>query len=293
MNPLLVVLPGMILALGVVLVVTAFRPQHARLGDALAVLGNVTVVEDNPTGDLPPNERVGAWVLRRRPGLVSAAQLRGLELRGRTVAAHVTRKVVGAAIGFLAPLVLGLVLWLAAGVDPALPAVGSLLGAAVGFIAPDVALRGAEKDVTADATEALLTYFDLVTLERLANQSGTQALGAAAAVSDVAIFRTIRGSLERARLQQRMPYAELKQVGRDLDLPALVDLADVIALDEGGAALSGTLRARVKELRDAHLTEMKVAAAAVSERMTLFMVIPSLVFALLFLVPALLRLVQT
>lgn len=291
MNALLLVVPGMVVALGVVLVLTAFRPEHARLGDALTALGTVTVPQEAPPEEGEPGERVGAWLLRRRPGLVSTEQLRALELRGRSVEAHLTRKAVGAAVGFFAPLVLGLVLWLAFGVDLALPLLLCLVGALVGFIAPDLALRGADKAVAADATEALLAYFDLVTLERLANQSATQALHAAAGLSDVAIFRTIRGALDRARLQQRMPYAELRQAGRDLELPALVDLADVMALDDSGAALSGTLRARVKELRDAHLAEMKVEASSVSERMTVFMVIPSLVFALLFLVPALLRLI--
>jgi hypothetical protein len=47
----------------------------------------------------------------------------------------------------------------------------------------------------------------------------------------------------------------------------------------------------VRELRDAHLTQAKIAASAVSERMALFMVIPSLVFGLFFLVPPILRLV--
>jgi len=82
----------------------------------------------------------------------------------------------------------------------------------------------------------------------------------------------------------------LQRLGRELELPALVDIADVMALDEAGAALSGALRARVRELRDAHLTQAKIAAAAVSERMAFFMVIPSLVFGLFFLVPPVLRL---
>ena len=292
MNPLLLVLPGMLTALGVVLIASALRPEHVRLGDALALLGSVRpeAVPDAPSS---PRESPGAWLLARRPGLVSDAQLRALRLRGRTVEAHVGRKIVGAGIGLVAPIVVGVVAWFAFGFDPALPALTSLIGAAVGFIAPDLALRGESSAVTSDATEALLTYFDLVTLERLANQSATQSLHAAAGLSDTSVFRSIHAALERARLQQRMPYAELKNLGRELELPALVDLADVMALDESGAALSGTLRARVKELRDAHLTEAKVAASAVSERMTLFMVIPSLVFGLLFLVPALLRLIQT
>lgn len=295
MNPLLLVLPGMLVALGVVLIVAAFRPEHVRLGDAMAMLGTVTMPATAAADDgdhRGRRDRLGAWLGRRRPGLVTPAQRRGLELRGRTVEAHLTRKVIGAGIGFAVPVVVALVLWLLGG-DPILPALVSVAGALAGFIAPDLALRSADKAVAADATEALLTFFDLVTLERLANQSAPQALHAAATLSDAAVFRSIRAALDRARLQQRMPFADLRQVGRELELPALVDLADVMALDDAGAALSTTLRARVKELRDAHLTDMKVAAAAVSERMTVFMVIPSLVFALLFLVPALLRLVQS
>ena len=90
-----------------------------------------------------------------------------------------------------------------------------------------------------------------------------------------------------------MPYAELAALGRRLELPALVDLSDVMRLDESGAALSNTLRARVKELRDAHLTVLKMDATQVSERMTVFMVIPSMIFGLLFLVPPILRLLST
>jgi hypothetical protein len=88
-----------------------------------------------------------------------------------------------------------------------------------------------------------------------------------------------------------MPYDELKAEARRLDLPALSDLADVMRLDESGASLAGTLRARVRELRDAHLTDLKIAASDVSERMTVFMVIPSLVFGLVFLLPPILRLI--
>jgi hypothetical protein len=118
-------------------------------------------------------------------------------------------------------------------------------------------------------------------------------LHAAAAVSDQAVFMAIRDSLQRSRLEQRAPFNELKRLGGELDLPALCDVADVMKLDDSGASLSDALRARVKELRDAHLTKAKVEASAISERMTFLMVIPSLIFGLLFLVPPLLRLLST
>ena len=289
MTPL-VLIPGMLLVLGLFLVVLAFRPEYVRLGDALASLGSARPAEPED-GAAPRGERWGRWWLNRRPAVVSAATERALELKGRSLARHYSLKLAGAAAGFLAPVALGVVA-LAVGQAAALPLLLSLVGALVGFIAPDLTLRGQGDELTADASESLLTFFDLVTLERLANQSATQSLHAAANVSDNAVFVQIRAALERARLEQRMPYAELKAVGQRLGLPALVDLADVVRLDETGAALSGTLRARVKELRDAHLTEVKMAANRVSERMTIFMVIPSLIFGLLFLTPPILTLIS-
>ena len=60
-------------------------------------------------------------------------------------------------------------------------------------------------------------------------------------------------------------------------------------LDETGAALSGTLRARVRELRDAHLTHEQIKASAAAEGMTIYMTLPALIFGLIFLVAAMLR----
>ncbi len=288
MTALGILLPGMLLALGLVLIVLAFRPEHVRLDDALAALDGARVgapAEPAASG----GERLGAWWLRRRPAAVTKVTARALQLKGRSVARHYTIKLTMALVGLVAPLAVGLVVALF-GEGPGWPLLLGLAGAAVGFVLPDALLRGQARDLTADATESLLTYFDLVTLERMANRSATQSLHAAAAVSDATIFAEIRTALERAKLEQRMPYAELKAVGLSLELPALVDLADVMRLDESGAALAATLRARVRELRDAHLTELKMAAHQVSERMTVFMVLPSMIFGLVFLTPPILKL---
>ena len=50
------------------------------------------------------------------------------------------------------------------------------------------------------------------------------------------------------------------------------------------------LRARVKELRDAHLTKERLQASAAAEGMTIYMTLPALIFGLIFLVAALLTL---
>jgi len=155
---------------------------------------------------------------------------------------------------------------------------------------PDLQLRRSAPSVKVDAGEALSTFFDLVTLERLANASGTQALQAAAEMSDHPLFLKVRTALERARLQQRPPWHELKALARQLDLPEVGDVADVMRLDEQGASLSHALQARVTEIRDAHLTREKIAAQGVSESMTVWMVVPTMIFGLIFLVPPMLRL---
>ncbi len=258
-----------------------------RLGDAFDLLDGR---RPEPVATEPGVSRLGAWV-RARSGLVVGDDTRRrLRMVGTSTDRHIAHKTLGALGGALIPALLaGGLSWLVGAFSP-LPALFVLAGGALGFIWPDLRLRQRDQAVTADAAEALLTYVDLVTLERLANRSGTQALHSAAAVSDVTVFRAIAEVLERARLEQRAPYLALQRLGVELELPALVDIADVMRLDEAGAALSGALRARVRELRDAHLTAMKVRATEISERMGVLMVVPTLLFGLLFLVPPLLRL---
>ena len=159
----------------------------------------------------------------------------------------------------------------------------------VGFFVPDLLLRRSGKASQARAVESLLVFIDLVTLERLANASATEALQSPPALSDVPLFVQIRTALERARLEQQSPYGELRRLADELELPELKDVADIMQLDESGAALSGTLRARVKELRNAHLTREQIAAGAAAEGMTIYMTIPALIFGMIFLGAAMLR----
>jgi len=286
---LLAILAGALLGLGLWALAGVLVPSAPRLADALDLLDGK--LASTPASAASGIDRIGSWARWRVRHPVTADTLRRLRMAGRSVDRHYAYKVLCALTGLLVPPLVGFGLVLAGATGLEVPAAIGLVVGVVGFFVPDIVLRRSEREVNADATEALLTYFDLVTLERLANSSGSQALRSAASVSDVTVFAAIRDALERARLEQRAPYAELHRLGVELELPALVDAADVMSLDEAGAALSDTLRARVRELRDAHLTQAKIAAASVSERMALFMVIPSLVFGLFFLVPPILRLV--
>ncbi|HTF41250.1 MAG TPA: hypothetical protein VK754_11725 [Propionibacteriaceae bacterium] len=287
-----VTLSGILLAAGMSCLVLALRRSTPRLDAALARIG-ADEADRAPMRDIGPvgrrSERLGAFIYRAVPIPLSARQHQALRLQNSSIAEFYADKAVMAIIGAVLPGLAGCgFVYLTGHLSP-IPAVAVVVGAVIGFFVPDLLLRRKTQNVWVGATEALLVYIDLVTLERLTNASATQALHNAAALSDVPLFVHIRTALERAQLEQQSPYAELRRLSDQLRLPELADIADVMQLDETGAALSGTLRARVRELRDAHLTREQIKASAAAEGMTIYMTLPALIFGLIFLVAAMLR----
>jgi hypothetical protein len=245
MNLTLVLLAGVLISGGLCCFVLAAVPTTPRLSEALARL-SVDPQAVGPQIDLGPlennSDRLGAWLYRITPIPLTARQRKALRLRGKSIAEFYADKAVMALIGAVLPSLFALALW-ATGRQPGLlPAVLCLIGAACGFFVPDLLLLRSTSAARSDAVESLLVFIDLVTLERLANASSTQALLHAASLSDVTLFQQIRLALERARLEQQSPYAQLRRLSEQLDLPELRDLADIMQLDENGAALSRSAR---------------------------------------------------
>lgn len=294
-------LVGVCLAAGLFLVVLSLLPAPARLSDALA---HVAGVSESAQGRLPAGvallddqsgrlERAGVSAYQRFHLPLSERQSRMLALQGRSIGDFFAEKFVFATAGFALPI-----LWTVAGavvgkpVTP-MPLIVSLLAAAAGYVIPDLRLRRSRSALQQSASEAVFTFFDLITLERLANQSASQAVHSAASVSDGPVFVRIRAALERARLEQVAPWEHLRLAARDLETPEIADMADVLQLDEQGAALADALRARVRELRDGSLNRVKQEAQATTERMTIWMTLPAIIFGLIFLAAPLLRLLAS
>lgn len=288
----LTVLSAMAVTLGLFVLVTALIPRPARLADALGLLGGGDEAVHDPVREV----EAGDWATRLGARVASQLRLgfsdrtrRTLALQGRTIGDFVTQKMLLAAVGLVTPVLLVSVLQGFGHALAPVPLGLSLAAGLFGWFHPDLELRRVRQAVSADAAEALFTFFDLVTLERLANRSSSQALASAAQMSENPLFLRLRSTLELARLEQRPPWQHLRRLADELEMPEIGDIADVMRLDEQGAALAGALRARVAELRDAQLLRERTAAHQVSERMTLWMTVPTMIFGLLFLAPPLLK----
>jgi tight adherence protein C len=289
----LILLAGMLVLGGLVAVMGGLLPAPPGLQPALDRLGGDQTSTDLrrvETAAGSASERLGALVYRRSPFPLTPRQRQLLRLQDKPIAEFYADKVVMAVVGAILPALVGFGWGWMTGRPSLWPAGLALVGLVLGFFVPDLLLRRSGKASQSRAVESLLVFIDLVTLERLANASATEALHSAAALSDVPLFVQIRTALERARLEQQSPYGELRRLAAELELPELTDVADIMQLDESGAALSGTLRARVKELRNAHLTREQIAAGAAAEGMTIYMTIPALIFGMIFLGAAMLTL---
>ena len=285
-------LGGMTVLGGIYLIIIATRNYTVRLDDAL----NWLAQNDNPqpaTKENPPPpptrpQRLALAIYQRLRLPLSDHTHKLLDRCDINPIDHITHKTMLALAGAALPTLLGGLSTTLFGTSPIFPIALAALLCIAGFLWPDHTLRIKADNALDDANEALLTFLDLVILERLANQS----LAAAASISDITPFRQIYITVEQARLEQHTPYNDLRRLADQLELPALRDIIDIISLDEHGASLATTLRARAKELRNAHLTRQRIKAHEQTEHMTIYMVIPALILGLIYLTPPILALLQ-
>lgn len=290
----LVALVGTGMGLGLFLTGVGLSRPSLRLADALASLDGVESAldyRDRESSDTPPGlEGLGAALQRRLRLPVTENQQRLLLLQSRSVGDFFAEKLVWTTAGVLMPTLWGVLQFMLGQPVTLLPLGISLVGGITGYFIADWRLAHDAGSARQAATHSIHTFFDLVALERLAGASAAQAVASAASVSEAPLFRRIAAGLERARLEQGPPWDELARIGRDWQLPELVDFADVMRLEEQGAALADALQARVRELRNSHLSRQQAEAQEATEGLTIWMTVPALLLGLAFVIPPLLRL---
>ncbi len=296
MNPTglqLALLGGVLLAGGLVLLVSRLAPARPDLADALDRLSPdphrtaLPVVEGVSAAD-----RVGRWGVRLFPALVwGRAPVQQLALLRISTIRFYGEKLLFALIGLVMVPVLSVLLTVVGWRLPVVVPVLVTLGLAVGmFFLPDYNVRDDAKRARTEFARALGAYADLVALERNAGSGPRQALEVAAAVGDSWVFRRIREELAFSSWSGEQPWQALRRMSQELGVPELGDLADIVRLSgEEGAQIYTQLRARSASMRAAMLTDEITYANTVGEKLSIPMSILGVIFLIILIAPALLR----
>jgi len=277
MTLLAVMIAGAGIGLGVVLVFRALFPRPIPLSRALADLERPRrslAERGSASATSGMADRIGQLVVRvfESTGLVDLGGLRRrLRALGKPIEAHAFEKLLGGIAGLLIPVMFSLVL-AAAGVSVSPGVVAALaVGLSVaGFIYPDLGLSDQIQRRRRDFRHSLSAYLDLVTII-LAGGGGLEtALQTSADLGDGWAFAEIRAALHRARLTSRTPWDVFDDLGEELRVDELRELAAAAHLaGDQGARIRASLAAKADSMRASQTAAIEAQAEAATEKMLL------------------------
>lgn len=264
---------GLGTALGLWMLLTWAVPPQPSLRERLSTAGS------EPAASVVNVMEAGWTAAMARPlvpllhalGMPGKKLERDLRVLDRGPDAHLASKAVLGCVGLVAPLLLqGLLALAELPVGAEVPLVAAVLLAAAGFVAPDIDVRAKAARARADFRGALSAFLDLVWIT-LAGGAGIEAaLLAAAAVGRGPAFAQLRRALDAAQLTRTTPWSTLRQLGDDLDIAELAELAASVSLaGSEGAKVRTSLAAKATALRTHLVADAEADAQAATERMAL------------------------
>lgn len=267
-------LAGLCTALGLLLLLREWIPTQPDLAQATSRLSpsNLQLVRRPNTEQRTSSwyEKLALALHRRTPHIPGVTPDRAdLELLGVSTAHLMTRKLLGALVGLVIPVVLTAALTaLGLGIHIVIPAAVGLFFALLGWLLPDSQLREKAADRRSEFVRAALAYLQLVAIQRMAGAGPHQAMLRSAEVSDAWTFRRIRLELARAEWSKTPGWDALADLGDQIKVPQLSDIGDIMRVaGETSAGVSDTLLARATALRDQLLSEAHSKANAATTTM--------------------------
>lgn len=204
-------------------------------------------------------------------GLPNRKLRNDLAVTGKSIEHHLAEKATLALTGLLLPILMHLLLVVAdVGLGWEVPAVASLLFALGGFLLPDISVRQEAERRRSTFRHALSAYLNLIRV-LLAGGAGVDgALSDAVNIGKGWAFQQLRRALVTAKLTRTTPWATLGQLGTELDVHQLSELAASVSLaGTEGARVRASLAAKAAALRTRELTDAEGEAQAATERMSL------------------------
>ncbi|MBL0887328.1 hypothetical protein [Myceligenerans indicum] len=273
---------GAVAGLGLWLVVRTLVPTQPGLQSALDRLSGedklaaIEVSDDDGSGlsrTEQMTQRFGAWAQRRLPLpmlMRAGPSAADLDLIGKTATEHYGAKALGAVVVLVGVPFIGLMAGLLKlGLPVGLPFGAALVLALGAWFLPDLEARSKARRARQEFTRAVSTYLELLAIERISGAGATQATFAAAQVAESWPFRRIAEALERGRWEGEPPWTALRDLGREVEVDALGEVASIVELaGTQGSAIHDQLQSKAAAMRDAQLDVEQQLAHDATVRMT-------------------------
>lgn len=255
---------------GLMLFATGFLPARVSLDRALDRLDTPAVRER--TDDRWWVQALGAPLVDTGIGhAVTQSVRRDLRIIGRTAAEHLARCVALVGVALLwAPVTFGLMAVGGVRFSWVLPLWVSLVLSAAAAVVPTLAVRAEATERRRSFRHALGCFLDLVAV-RLAGGAGVDsALAGSAAAGEGWAFSELRQALSEARLRGEPSWNGLAELGEQIGIGELQELAASAGLaGDEGARVRVSIAEKARSIRTRGLADAEGAAQAASERMSL------------------------
>ena len=225
--------------------------------------------------------------LESRGWRVPAPLRADLAVLGRSVEAHLASSVMTGIAGIFAPAIMLAPAVYFFGTSWTTPVWLAVLGGTVASLLPTAQLRSAAAERRRGFRHVVSAFLDLVAMNLAGGRGVPEALTSAVGISDGWAMVRIRDTLQTARLQGVTPWAALGQLGDEMAVEELRDLAAALALvAEDGAKVRDSLAARAISMRQRELADAESRAAARSQSMLVAQLLLCVGFLLFLTYPA-------
>ncbi len=276
--------------LGLLAIGRGLVPRRLSLAAILAAL-------DRPVPSETPRDEAAGWMARLGRPLVPALAALGLPTAGvrrdllvvdGSPQPLLAEKAVAALAGVLVAPAAAVVMSVGGvGVPWLFPAWASLAVGAAGFMVPDVAVRSQAAKRRTEFRHSLSVFLDLVVVSLAAGVGIEAALTYAGQIGSGWAFDRIGAALQAARIARRPPWQSLGELGEQLGIGELAELAASVSLaGTEGAKIRASLAAKASGLRAHQLSDAEAQASAATERLSLPIVLLFAGFLILLGYPA-------
>jgi tight adherence protein C len=300
----LIILCGAVAGLGLLLLFLVLDSGSG--GTPAAVLANLDAaqrrtreqtsltVDRRHAGEAQSLRKLGGGIRRELElrGITLPTGIRAdLSVVGRSLETHLGYTMLGGALGAILPLLfLGLLSVFFPGVLGLAIGGAVLIGVLVGALLPSLSVAGTARARRRDFRHVVGSFLDLVAMNLAGGRGVPEALQSASRISDGWAMVRIRDTLEMARLQGATPWSALGQLGQDMGIDELRDMAAALALvADDGAKVRDSLSARAASLRRRELSEIEGRAQARSQSMLVAQLLLACGFLVFLIYPAIVR----